>query len=498
MFRHIPRDVLWGKLVAAFDEPESELFKSVITDDALIQELELKPEELTEVKQPSEMMQVNHNNTITLDDYMDRLGIYSTPPTKTDALFFHHFYLTSCIVLITSEQGYLVKTRTSQGILWKEMSAKALGKILSRLTFPIVDLKGNIRDVGYDKFLSYHVINRDLERFQCVEFTTNLNPRAFPIWPGHIYPVVENPDLKLIEPFLNHVKTIICRGDEKLYDTEMMKNAWIVQNPDSHLGWATVLVGEQGTGKTIYTDILCNLWGPRFSQPNIGSIDQITGDKSRKILENQKLIVCNEISSTDTNHGRKINWDTVKSRITDDTISVRCMYRDFETAIRNVSNYIFVTNHLNSIKMEDGDRRYFVLDVSSAKKQDKDYFEDLLQKCQVPGFYSALLSYLIHKDVSTFQPNHPLMTDLKREMMEATMSYPETFIREEFMKLLQHHDRIEVRDVWDHYISWLDEQGVNSSKFAGTKQGFYAKVRHLIKSEKIGGTRYYSPLSALG
>jgi hypothetical protein len=40
----------------------------------------------------------------------------------------------------------------------------------------------------------------------------------------------------------------------------MMKNAWIFQNPQKHMNWATVLVGEQGTGKNQYTNVLCELW----------------------------------------------------------------------------------------------------------------------------------------------------------------------------------------------------------------------------------------------
>jgi hypothetical protein len=39
------------------------------------------------------------------------------------------------------------------------------------------------------------------------------------------------------------------------------------------MGWATVLVGEQGTGKGMYTDVLCKLWGDEWVQQNINSVD---------------------------------------------------------------------------------------------------------------------------------------------------------------------------------------------------------------------------------
>jgi hypothetical protein len=175
------------------------------------------------------------------------------------------------------------------------------------------------------------------------------------------------------------------------------------------------------------------------------------------------------------------------------------MYRDFETAIQNVSNYIFVTNHLNSIQMEDGDRRYFALEVSSEKKQNHEYFEGLLATVKHPRFYANLLTYLLNMDISTFNPNQPPMTELKREMLSSTMGYAETFVRERFAILLRREfgraewrdGRLKVTDVWRAYVAWLDDQGANSSKYAGTKQGFWSKVKHLLLSQKVGGTQYY-------
>jgi hypothetical protein len=59
------------------------------------------------------------------------------------------------------------------------------------------------------------------------------------------------------------------------------------------------------------------------------------------------------------------------------------------------------------------------------------------------------------------------------------------------LSLLGREERIRVNDVWRAYVDWLDDQGANSGKFAGTKQGFWSKVKHRLKSQKVGGTQYY-------
>jgi hypothetical protein len=449
-------------------------------------------------------MPVSYKNDVTLDDYLEPLDIFSEPPTKEDAMFFHHFFLTSCVTLITGEEGFLVKRRDIGGNQrWQMMKPKTLAKCLARRTFPVVDSRGNVRDVGYDKWLMYHKINRDFETFQCVDFSAAGGPTSIPVfsvWRGHAHPTVPEVDMSIIRLFLDHVRDIICGGDVGLYDVEMKKNAWMYQNPAGHMGWATVLLGRQGTGKTLYTDVLCNLWGRKWSEPNVASIEQIIGDKSRSILENKKLIICNEISSTDSTHGRKINWDVVKSRITDDWLQVRSMYQDYQTPIRNVSNYIFVTNHQDSIKLEEGDRRYFVLETSDARVGNHDYYDALFESLHHPAFYPTLLTHLLSVDTSGLNIHTPIETEAKREMMESSQSYAEAFIRSDVFRRMfgdAQIQRVTVKETWGAYVQWLDEQGIDSGKYGGNRQTFWSKTRHLIDTRKIGGNQYYVPKTEL-
>jgi hypothetical protein len=137
--------------------------------------------------------------------------------------------------------------------------------------------------------------------------------------------------------------------------------------------------------------------------------------------------------------------------------------------------------------MEAQDRRYFPLEVSSERRQDTDYFGWLVGKF-TPEFYSHLLTYLLRMDVSTLNVEIPPMTELKREMIDTTRSLQETFIRlrNEWCDSEKNREDIQVpfKTVWEKFLKWMDDQGLDSSKQAGSYNGFYAKVRHLVEKWK--------------
>jgi hypothetical protein len=372
------------------------------------------------------------------------------------------------------------------------------------------------KDVPLNKFLEHACIAGDLQTFTAVDFTNEENPRVFPIWRGHTHPLVPEVNMDLIQPFLDHVKNVICSGNEEYYDTEIKKDAWMFQHPLYHMGWATVLIGEEGTEKGMYTNVLCDLWGPEYSQRNVNSMEQVTGDKSMSTLRNQKLVVCNELSRTESKAGKNVNWDIMKSRITDDVVRARAMYQEYSRPFRNTVNYIFSSNHMDSIYMSEGARRYFCLRVSSEHSRDTEYFGPLVRQWSTPEFKSHLLTYLLRLDTTGLNVNDPPDTDLKVEIVSAGMSHAEMFIRRPESWVPDEHvmlDRTELLIVpdrpdlkvlesirfavlWARFVSWLDEQGIDSGRYAGNPNQFYAKVNRWVNKTK-SNTMWYQPNAAL-
>jgi hypothetical protein len=361
------------------------------------------------------------------------------------------------------------------------------------------------------EFMAEPSVCQSLNKFGRSTFYSE-DPDVFSVWRGHIHriqpPEELSENLHLIQPFLDHVRNIICNRDERNYNTEMKKNAWIFQNPAKHLRWATVLISiAQGTGKTVfYTDVLCSLWGADWSEPNVNKMEEILGEKAQAMTENRKLIVCNELSSGDSRSGSRINWDAMKSRITDDVIRVRGMYKDrSQIPIQNMANYIFASNHTNSIVIEEGDRRYFPLQVSEEQVKNAEYFIPLAKSFEHPLFRSTLLSYLLNLDVSDFDPDNPPMTELKESMTDATRSNAESFVvdrswyfetdSEETSSILENKNNKEVNFdyLWRRYNDWLEKLNRDGSKWAGDPNAFYSKIRNWVDEIKIGGKKTYRP-----
>jgi hypothetical protein len=343
---------------------------------------------------------------------------------------------------------------------------------------------GKTKDFTYGRLIDLPLVSNNLKRFTATDFAGN-DEHKFNIWRGYAYdPLDENEelDMELIKPFLDHVKNVICGGNEFNYSVEIMRDAWMLQHPNDHVQWATVLMGEEGAGKGIYTDVLCDLWGNAWTERNINNIDQITGDNNRDLIGFKKLIVPNELQSLE--NGRK-NFDIMKSRITDKFYVLRNLYESPQT-MRNVNNYIFSTNNYDSIKMGMRDRRYFVLEVSDqyvGKVQE--YFMPLVATFS-DEMKRHLLTYLLAYDTEQFNPFVPPETDLKSTIKEMNLSLPEQWMSQ----FVWRGERAYTLDeLWMKFSTWCDAMSLDRKFMGKSGVSFGLKLRGLTRKEtkKVGG-----------
>jgi hypothetical protein len=403
---------------------------------------------------------------------------FGKPYDEHFARVFHHYFLTNCVVNIASTHDYMVRLEKD----WVPMSQNNLKKVLDKVTMNVIttDAKGKkkVKKVYYSEYLDDPVVTQTMEKFHYRDFTDC--PGCFPVWQGHRFPKLAKGEVDedLIKPFIDHVKNIICAGNKKLFKTEMQKNAWMFQNPKLHMDWSTLLVGPQGTGKTIYCNILCNLWGEVWSNPNV-TVSQVTNDISETVILYKKLVVCNELPRVTTRQGQHTEWQTLKSRISDNTVKVRKMRKNFDPnhQERNVTNYMFCTNNLDSVPMDEDDRRFFVLQVSDAQAKNVWYFSRLFRLSEDPLFLQHLLSYLLYYPCIGFDTHVPPMTDVKREMIEATQDYSVQYIKlRRWRKGTDDHTEwVEFKRVWPDYLDWLKEE-VGHTKDAGAINRFTAPL----------------------
>ena len=125
--------------------------------------------------------------------------------------------------------------------------------------------------------------------------------------------------------------------------------------------------------------------------------------------------------------GRREIMNSLKPLITEPTLVVNVKHlRRYE--IENTANFLFLTNHEDALRLEKGDRRYFLI-ASDKGPKDAAYYRRLFTWCsENPG---VIPHWLLQRDISNFNPQErPPMTPRKVKMTELSRDPREVTIAE--------------------------------------------------------------------
>jgi phage/plasmid-associated DNA primase len=190
------------------------------------------------------------------------------------------------------------------------------------------------------------------------------------------------------------VKDIICSGNSVYYDYVRKWLAHLIQKP-----WiittALVLRGKQGTGKGTFAEAIGKLLGSHYAP--LANLDQILG-KFNSHLKNSILILADEAIWG----GDKKKVGALKALITEPKLFIEAKGKDGYW-INNFKHLIVSSNEDWAVHLDPDDRRFFVLDIPSDRKEDFEYF-DSIQKQLEKGGYEALMFDLLNEDITIFDP----------------------------------------------------------------------------------------------
>lgn len=190
--------------------------------------------------------------------------------------------------------------------------------------------------------------------------------------------------------FLGHIKTNICGSDEIVYEYFEKWMARVVQQPSTPGEVSIVLRGQQGTGKGFFAKHFGALLGQHFLQ--VTNTQHLVG-KFNAHLEDCVLLFADEAFYA----GDKKHEAILKGLVTEERIMVE---RKGVDAIQ-APNYLHIIMASNSewvVPSADLQRRFLVLDVSSSKIQDSEFFESIAQDLKNGG-YENLLHHLLNIDL---------------------------------------------------------------------------------------------------
>ena len=166
-----------------------------------------------------------------------------------------------------------------------------------------------------------------------------------------------------------HLLFVICDGDRRRYRYLLNWMAYAVQHPGQPAEVAVVLRGGRGVGKGIFARSFGSLFGPHFLQVN--QPRHLVGNFNGHLESCAVLFVDEGFWA-----GDKAGEGVLKGMVTEPTLAIERKGLDV-IAARNCLHIVIASNSDWVVPAGPDERRFFVLDVASERKQDPAYFDPL-------------------------------------------------------------------------------------------------------------------------
>ena len=223
-------------------------------------------------------------------------------------------------------------------------------------------------------------------------------------------------------PFLDHLDYLFG-GDQVSVEHVLNYFAHVVQRPWERIGHALLITSEaKGIGKSTLGRAVRRLVGEQNSRA------AQTKDLKSQFdgwLAGKLVIQVDEVYEGG-------NWDLankLKPLITEPTVSVNLKYGP-QMEIENYARFIMFSNHTAPLNIEEGDRRYFVVN-SAAQPKDDAYYDALNHFIDADEGMNAIYSFLKRRDLAGFNAyRRPPMTDAKQAVIAVSGNPLRTYIIE--------------------------------------------------------------------
>jgi phage/plasmid primase-like uncharacterized protein len=258
-----------------------------------------------------------------------------------------------------------------------------------------------------------------------------------------------------------HLLDNICRGSTGLYEYLMDWMARLFQYPWLKGEVCIVMRGLEGVGKGILANAIKRICGRHGMA--VTHSEQLVG-KFNYHLKDMVFVFADEAFYA----GDKKHTSVLKSLITEPSIPIEGKMMHVES----VDNYL----HLMMASNEDwvvpagkDARRFFVLDVGDAKKQDSNYF-NAIQKQLENGGYGAMLAELLARDISNFDvrryPETEALNTQKNFSMPVVQSWWYTVLSRGYVYESDHgtyvfsqwHKKFSIQLTYKSYLKYATSQ----------------------------------------
>jgi len=257
------------------------------------------------------------------------------------------------------------------------------------------------------------------------------------------------------EKFVGLLRDVICSNDPGSFEYLLAWMARAVQQPWNPGEVAVVMRGEKGTGKTFFAEHFGDLFGEHFVQ--MSSSHHLVGNFNAH-LETAIIAFADEAFWA----GDKQGEGTLKTLITGKTIRIERKGIDS----KQVPNHVHLIMASNSdwvVPASHDERRYFVLDVSDAHRQDHAYFAEIEAEW-LAGGREACMHMLVNHGLKGFNVRAVPVTDaLLAQKLLSLLPVDRWYL--ELLRIgtndagkLHWLEWVETQILWGQFTAWCDEQ----------------------------------------
>lgn len=261
--------------------------------------------------------------------------------------------------------------------------------------------------------------------------------------------------------FLEHLKTNVCSGDERLFDYLVRWMARAVQNPDTPGEVAVVMRGGRGVGKSFVAKQFGMLFGRHFL--HVSNPSHLVGNFNSHLRDVVVLFADEAFFAGDKKHA-----SILKTLITEETITIEAKGVDVEAA-PNYVHLIMASNDEHVIPAGGDERRFLVLDVGNGQQQNASYF-GAIAKQMAEGGREALLHHLLTMDLTDFQVRNVPRTDA----LDEQKAYSLDPMQEWWYQKLFEGRLLRKGDSWPHEVrkdDLVDDYVNHTQRFNITRRG---------------------------
>jgi phage/plasmid-associated DNA primase len=203
--------------------------------------------------------------------------------------------------------------------------------------------------------------------------------------------VCGRPDPGRWDKFRAHLFQIICSSNVDHFEYLLKLLAYTIQFPGERSQVAMVMRGEIGAGKGTLIRMLEEIFGHHFIQ--LDKVDQLVG-RFNAAISGKVIVFADEAFWA----GDKREVGALKRLITEPTLAIEFKNIDIVSQ-RNCVHLFMATNEDWSVPAGLRERRFFAVEVSSARMQDHTYFNDIYDEMRHGGV-NAFLHDMLHLPVT--------------------------------------------------------------------------------------------------